>query len=133
MDAGSKNGPVIDRHHRERRRRAAGAARQAGRGREIPIAAEGWAVLADFGRSAEDRTEDAELFAALREEIGDPKRAGCLMEVIAGGTNPGKARPDARQHGFAQRVIVCGLPRADSSGFRRSSRPILATSGQRAY
>jgi RNA polymerase sigma-70 factor (ECF subfamily) len=44
--------------------------RRAWQRREIPIAAEGWAVLADLGRSAEDRTEDAELFAALREEIG---------------------------------------------------------------
>jgi RNA polymerase sigma-70 factor (ECF subfamily) len=43
--------------------------RRAWQGREIPIAAEGWAVLADLGRSAEDRTEDAELFDALSEEI----------------------------------------------------------------
>jgi RNA polymerase sigma-70 factor (ECF subfamily) len=42
--------------------------RRAWQGREIPLADEGWAALADPG-SADRRAEDAELFAALREEI----------------------------------------------------------------
>ncbi|MGN6275660.1 MAG: RNA polymerase sigma factor [Solirubrobacterales bacterium] len=42
--------------------------RRAWQGREIPLADEGWAALAD-PRSAGRGAEDAELFAALREEI----------------------------------------------------------------
>jgi RNA polymerase sigma-70 factor (ECF subfamily) len=42
--------------------------RRAWQGREIPLADEGWAALADPG-SAGRSAEDAELFAALREEI----------------------------------------------------------------
>lgn len=42
--------------------------RRAWQGREIPLADEGWAALADPG-SAGRGAEDAELFAALREEI----------------------------------------------------------------
>jgi RNA polymerase sigma-70 factor (ECF subfamily) len=43
--------------------------RRAWQGREIPIADEAWSLLADRGQGAEHRAEDAELFAALREEI----------------------------------------------------------------
>ncbi|MGN6816563.1 MAG: RNA polymerase sigma factor [Solirubrobacterales bacterium] len=42
--------------------------RRAWQGREIPLADEGWAALADPG-SAGRGVEDAELFAALRDEI----------------------------------------------------------------
>jgi RNA polymerase sigma-70 factor (ECF subfamily) len=42
--------------------------RRAWQGREIPLADEGWAALADPG-SAGRGAEDAELFAVLREEI----------------------------------------------------------------
>jgi RNA polymerase sigma-70 factor (ECF subfamily) len=43
--------------------------RRAWQGREIPIAEEAWAALADTGRAAGARAEDAELFGALREEV----------------------------------------------------------------
>jgi RNA polymerase sigma-70 factor (ECF subfamily) len=43
--------------------------RRAWQGREIPIADEAWSLLADRSQGAEHRAEDAELFAALREEI----------------------------------------------------------------
>ncbi|MGH2974061.1 MAG: RNA polymerase sigma factor [Solirubrobacterales bacterium] len=43
--------------------------RRAWQGREIPIAEEAWAVLADTASSAGAHAEDAELFGALREEI----------------------------------------------------------------
>jgi RNA polymerase sigma-70 factor, ECF subfamily len=44
--------------------------RRAWQGREIPLEEEAWSALADVAVSAERRAEDAELFAALREEIG---------------------------------------------------------------
>jgi RNA polymerase sigma-70 factor (ECF subfamily) len=43
--------------------------RRAWQGREIPLQDEAWAVLADSSGSAGRGAEDAELFAALREEI----------------------------------------------------------------
>jgi RNA polymerase sigma-70 factor, ECF subfamily len=43
--------------------------RRAWQGREIPLEGEAWSVLADGASSAGARAEDAELFAALREEI----------------------------------------------------------------
>ena len=43
--------------------------RRAWQGREIPLEDEAWAALADAGASAGSGAEDAELFAALREEI----------------------------------------------------------------
>jgi RNA polymerase sigma-70 factor, ECF subfamily len=43
--------------------------RRAWQGREIPLEEEAWAVLADVAAPAQSRAEDAELFAALREEI----------------------------------------------------------------
>jgi RNA polymerase sigma-70 factor, ECF subfamily len=43
--------------------------RRAWQGREIPLEEEAWSVLADVSGAAEQRAEDAELFAALREEI----------------------------------------------------------------
>ncbi len=43
--------------------------RRAWQGREVPLQEEAWAVLADSAGSAGARAEDAELFAALREEI----------------------------------------------------------------
>jgi len=43
--------------------------RRAWQGREVPLEEEAWAALADAGASAGREAEDAELFAALREEI----------------------------------------------------------------
>src|SRR3954447_10331814 len=43
--------------------------RRAWQGREIPLEDEAWAALADAGAPAGRGAEDAELFAALREEI----------------------------------------------------------------
>ena len=43
--------------------------RRAWQGREIPIAEEAWAALADGAAPAERRAEEGELFVALREEI----------------------------------------------------------------
>ncbi|HEV2727121.1 MAG TPA: sigma-70 family RNA polymerase sigma factor, partial [Solirubrobacterales bacterium] len=43
--------------------------RRAWQDREVPIADEAWAVLADTASAAATRAEDAELFGALREEI----------------------------------------------------------------
>src|SRR3954454_16011395 len=45
------------------------ARRRAWQGREIPLEDEAWATLADAGAPAGRGAEDAELFAALREEI----------------------------------------------------------------
>jgi RNA polymerase sigma-70 factor (ECF subfamily) len=44
--------------------------RRAWQGREIPLEEEAWSVLADAGAPSERRAENAELFAALRDEIG---------------------------------------------------------------
>jgi RNA polymerase sigma-70 factor, ECF subfamily len=49
--------------------------RRAWQGREIPLEDEAWSVLADGARSAGSQVENAELFAAMREEI-----EGCLSE-----------------------------------------------------
>ena len=43
--------------------------RRAWQGREVPLEDEAWRTLADAGAGAGRRAEDAELFAALREEI----------------------------------------------------------------
>jgi RNA polymerase sigma-70 factor (ECF subfamily) len=43
--------------------------RRAWQGREVPVEDEAWRTLADAGAGAGRRAEDAELFAALREEI----------------------------------------------------------------
>jgi RNA polymerase sigma-70 factor (ECF subfamily) len=43
--------------------------RRAWQGREVPLEDEAWRRLADAGSGAGRRAEDAELFAALREEI----------------------------------------------------------------
>ncbi len=43
--------------------------RRAWQGREVPLEDEAWRTLADAGTGAGRRAEDAELFAALREEI----------------------------------------------------------------
>lgn len=42
---------------------------RAWQGREIPLAEEGWAVLADVAAPLQRQAEDEELFGALREEI----------------------------------------------------------------
>jgi RNA polymerase sigma-70 factor (ECF subfamily) len=47
--------------------------RRAWHGREVPLEEEGWASLADASTPPERPAEDAELFAAIREEI-----EGCL-------------------------------------------------------
>ncbi len=44
--------------------------RRAWQGREVPLEAGAWGTLADAGARAGRVAEDAELFAALREEIG---------------------------------------------------------------
>ncbi len=43
--------------------------RRAWQGREIPLEAEGWEVLADPAAPAERGAEDSELFGAIREEV----------------------------------------------------------------
>src|SRR5262249_45628475 len=58
--------------------------RRAWQEREVPLEEEGWAVLADARPAAERRAEDAELLAALREEIEaslSPRQREVLVAV----------------------------------------------------
>jgi RNA polymerase sigma-70 factor (ECF subfamily) len=57
--------------------------RRAWQGREVPLEDEAWAVLADAGAGAGRGAEDAELFAALREEIAGltPRQREVLVAV----------------------------------------------------
>ncbi len=58
--------------------------RRAWQGREIPLEEEGWAALA-VAAQAERGAEDAELFAAIREEIGralGPRQREVLVAVV---------------------------------------------------
>jgi RNA polymerase sigma-70 factor, ECF subfamily len=61
--------------------------RRAWQGREIPLEDEAWAVLADSGTGAGRGAEDAELFAALREEIENltPRQREVLVAVALNG------------------------------------------------
>jgi RNA polymerase sigma-70 factor (ECF subfamily) len=58
--------------------------RRAWQGREVPLADEAWETLADAGAGAGRGAEDAELFAALREEIErlGPRRREVLVAVV---------------------------------------------------
>ena len=61
--------------------------RRAWQGREIPLEEEGWALLADPG-AAERPAEDAELLAAIREEIESslsPRQRRVLVAVALNG------------------------------------------------
>jgi RNA polymerase sigma-70 factor (ECF subfamily) len=62
--------------------------RRAWQGRELPLEEEAWSVLADTGSPAERRAEDAELFAALQEEIErglSPRQRQVLVAVALNG------------------------------------------------
>jgi RNA polymerase sigma-70 factor, ECF subfamily len=62
--------------------------RRAWQGREVPLEQEAWALLADAGSPAERRAEEAELFAALREEIErglSPRQRQVLVAVALNG------------------------------------------------
>jgi RNA polymerase sigma-70 factor (ECF subfamily) len=61
--------------------------RRAWQGREVPLEDEAWSVLADSGAAAGQGVEDAELFAALREEIErlSPRRREVLVAVTLNG------------------------------------------------
>jgi RNA polymerase sigma-70 factor (ECF subfamily) len=61
--------------------------RRSWQGREIPLEDEAWAALADAGASAGRGAEEAELFAALREEIAGlpPRRREVLVAVALNG------------------------------------------------
>ncbi|HEX6456501.1 MAG TPA: sigma-70 family RNA polymerase sigma factor [Solirubrobacterales bacterium] len=61
--------------------------RRAWQGREVPLEDEAWGALADADASAGRGAEDAELFAALREEIErlGPRRREVLVAVALNG------------------------------------------------
>ncbi|HEX8050002.1 MAG TPA: sigma-70 family RNA polymerase sigma factor [Solirubrobacterales bacterium] len=61
--------------------------RRAWQGREVPLEDEAWSVFADSGALAGRGAEDAELFAALREEIErlSPRRREVLVAVALNG------------------------------------------------
>jgi len=61
--------------------------RRAWQGREIPLEDEAWATLADRGAGAGRGAEEAELFAALREEIEGltPRQREVLVAVALNG------------------------------------------------
>jgi RNA polymerase sigma-70 factor (ECF subfamily) len=61
--------------------------RRAWQGREVPLEEEAWATLADHGGGAAQGAEDAELFAALREEIEGltPRQREVLVAVAHNG------------------------------------------------
>ena len=61
--------------------------RRAWQGREVPLEDEGWAVLANPGSGAGVGAENAELFAALREEIARlaPRQREVLVAVTLNG------------------------------------------------
>jgi len=61
--------------------------RRAWQGREVPLEEEAWATLADRGAGAGQGAEDAELFAALREEIEGltPRQREVLVAVALNG------------------------------------------------
>lgn len=62
--------------------------RRAWQGREVPLGEEAWSALADAGATAGRGAEDAELFAALREEIEHslgPRQREVLVAVALNG------------------------------------------------
>ena len=61
--------------------------RRAWQGREVPLEQEAWAMLSDRGVGAARGAEDAELFAALREEIEGltPRQREVLVAVALNG------------------------------------------------
>ncbi|HMI82160.1 MAG TPA: sigma-70 family RNA polymerase sigma factor [Solirubrobacterales bacterium] len=62
--------------------------RRAWQGREVPLEDEAWATLADSGAGAGRGAEEAELFAALREEIErslTPRQREVLVAVALNG------------------------------------------------
>src|SRR3954451_20269061 len=62
--------------------------RRAWQGREVPLEDEAWMALADAGAPAGRGAEDAELFAALREEIErslSPRQREVLVAVALNG------------------------------------------------
>ncbi len=61
--------------------------RRAWQGREIPLEDEAWRALSDAGASAGRGAEDAELFAALREEVErlGPRQREVLVAVALNG------------------------------------------------
>jgi RNA polymerase sigma-70 factor (ECF subfamily) len=61
--------------------------RRAWQGREVPLEDEAWATLADAGADVGRGAEDAELLAALREEIErlSPRRREVLVAVALNG------------------------------------------------
>src|ERR1700749_402445 len=61
--------------------------RRAWQGREVPLEDEAWRALADAGASAGRPAEDAELFAALREEVErlGPRQREVLVAVALNG------------------------------------------------
>lgn len=61
--------------------------RRAWQGREVPLEDEAWRALSDAGASAGRGAEDAELFAALREEIErlGPRQREVLVAVALNG------------------------------------------------
>jgi RNA polymerase sigma-70 factor (ECF subfamily) len=63
--------------------------RRAWQGREVPLEDQAWSALADAGAHAGRGAEDAELFAALREEIErlGPRRREVLVAVALNGVS----------------------------------------------
>jgi RNA polymerase sigma-70 factor (ECF subfamily) len=57
--------------------------RRAWQGREIPLEEEAWSAFADAGAPAGRGVEDAELFAALREELVAVALNGVPIDVLA--------------------------------------------------
>ena len=99
--------------------------RRAWQGREIPLADEGWAALADPG-SAGRGAEDAELFAALREEIERSLSARQREVLVAVALNGVPIDVLAERLGSSRGALYKTLHDA-----RRKLREALATRGFR--
>jgi RNA polymerase sigma-70 factor (ECF subfamily) len=99
--------------------------RRAWQGREIPLADEGWAALADPG-SAGRGAEDAELFAALREEIERSLSARQREVLVAVALNGVPIDVLAERHGSSRGALYKTLHDA-----RRKLREALAARGFR--
>jgi RNA polymerase sigma-70 factor (ECF subfamily) len=99
--------------------------RRAWQGREIPLADEGWAALADPG-SAGRGAEHAELFAALREEIERSLSARQREVLVAVALNGVPIDVLAERLGSSRGALYKTLHDA-----RRKLREALATRGFR--
>jgi RNA polymerase sigma-70 factor (ECF subfamily) len=99
--------------------------RRAWQAREIPLADEGWAALADPG-SAGRGAEDAELFAALREEIEGSLSARQREVLVAVALNGVPIDVLAERLGSSRGALYKTLHDA-----RRKLREALATRGFR--